>query len=581
MAGRKIMGKRASLIGLLGLGLGAFGAYRSRRQLLARWFRLPPPQYKVVVERDLPVPMSDGTILRADHYAPAATGSFPTILVRTPYGRPSEMGVLGALQPASYALFAERGYHVVVQSVRGRFLSQGEFTPFINEAADGQATLEWITRQPWYNGMIGLWGASYLGYVQWAVATAPQVNALVPIITSSRFSQLFYQNGAFTLDASLRWSYMVHAMVGQDGRMDLDALLKLIPSRLAAAITPGLNHVPLNEADRVAVGHPVVFFQNWLANPDLNSPYWRTVDHPGATSTATAPIHLIAGWYDIFLRDQLADYARLVAAGRTPYLTVGPQYHLDFSIVVDGLREGLAWFDAHLKGDQSRLRQRPVRVYVMGAHEWHEMDYWPPPATITRYFLHAQQQLATDPPAATSPVDCYRYIPSDPTPVLGGPLLNVQGGPRDQRSLEARPDVLTYTSEPLAADLDVIGPVRLELYVRSSLPHTDFIGRLCDVHPDGQSINICDGLFRIEPGRGEPQPDGSLRIEIDMWATAQRFLKGHRIRLQVTSGAHPRWARNFGTGEPLSSATQMLPADQTIYHDAAHPSALVLPIVSR
>jgi putative CocE/NonD family hydrolase len=245
-----------------------------------------------------------------------------------------------------------------------------------------------------------------------------------------------------------------------------------------------------------------------------------------------------------------------------------------------GLREGLRWFDAHLKGAGDHLRREPVRIYVMGANEWRELDDFPPPARPTRYYLHAEGGLTRDPPEGTAPPDGYRYDPADPTPALGGALLALKGaGPQDNRPLESRSDVLCYTTPPLARDLEVIGPARLELFVRSSLPHTDFFGRLCDVHPDGHSINICDGLFRVEPGRGEAGPDSTLRIEIDMWATAHRFRGGHRLRLVVSSGAHPRWSRNLGTGEAPATGVTMAVAEQSVYHDVAHPSALVLPIV--
>jgi putative CocE/NonD family hydrolase len=176
--------------------------------------------------------------------------------------------------------------------------------------------------------------------------------------------------------------------------------------------------------------------------------------------------------------------------------------------------------------------------------------------------------------------DHYRYDPANPTPSVGGTLL-LTGGPRDNRRLEARPDVLSFTTASLDADLEVIGPISLELYVRSSLEHTDFAGRLCDVHPDGRSINICDGLLRLNPDTDGVQPDGSRRIQIDLWATAHRFRRGHHLRLQVSSGAHPRWSRNLGTGEPIGTAVSMIAADQTIYHDRTRPSALVLPVVDR
>jgi putative CocE/NonD family hydrolase len=205
---------------------------------------------------------------------------------------------------------------------------------------------------------------------------------------------------------------------------------------------------------------------------------------------------------------------------------------------------------------------------------------WPPPAWETRYFLQPHAGLSQHEPPVRAAPDHYRYDPADPTPSVGGTLL-LTGGPRDNRQLEARPDVLCFTTAPLDADLEVIGLVSLELYVCSSLEHTDFAGRLCDVHPDGRSINICDGLLRLNPGTDGVQPDGSRRIRIDLWATAHRFRRRHRLRLQVSSGAHPRWSRNPGTGEPIGTATSMVAADQTIYHDGAHPSALVPPVTGQ
>ncbi len=211
-------------------------------------------------------------------------------------------------------------------------------------------------------------------------------------------------------------------------------------------------------------------------------------------------------------------------------------------------------------------------------HEWREFDAWPPAASETRFFLQPHGSLAPDMPPADAAPDTYRYDPADPTPNIGGPLLSAHAGPRDNRPLEQRRDVLWYSTSVLEQPVEIIGPVRLELWVQSSLEHTDFFGRLCDAHPDGRVINICDGYFRMKPERGERQADGSLRLTIDFDPTAHRFLAGHRMQLMVASAAFPRAARNLGTGEPLMTGTRMEAADQTIFHDAARPSALVLPI---
>jgi putative CocE/NonD family hydrolase len=222
-----------------------------------------------------------------------------------------------------------------------------------------------------------------------------------------------------------------------------------------------------------------------------------------------------------------------------------------------------------------------VQVFVMGVGGWREMDDWPPPSRPLAYYLRpnaaSSRQALPAKPDETLPPSEYVYDPHNPTPSLGGALMSVHAGRRDNRALESRSDVLTFTTPPLERPLEIIGPVRLVLYVRSSQSFTDFFGRLCDVQPDGRSINICDGLLRIAPGVGQLQPDGCLRSEIDLWSTAYRFAGGHRLRLQVSSGAHPRWSRNPGSGEPLATAVRLIPAQQAVYHDRLHPSALVLP----
>jgi putative CocE/NonD family hydrolase len=576
------MKKRTALVAL---GLAGLGIYHYRRALLARLLKLPPPRYGVRVLRDIPVSMPDGVRLFTDHYFPKAAGDFPTILIRTPYGRGRESALgsgypLGEL-PAQ--CFAERGYHVTVQGARGCFDSGGDFCPHANEALDGQAAVDWITHQPWFKGVLGTWGPSYLGYAQWATASAAPayLNAMLVMIASSENFGVSHPDGAFGLETRLRWSHGVHSQKRMHRRPLRDKLAHRLFGGEGPSLQASFDHLPLLEADAVAAGEPIPFYRDLLTHNQPDDLFWAARDQSDAVAQVTAPVHLIGGWYDYYLRGLLRDYATLKAAGRQPHLTIGPWFHAHPGGLMAGLREGVTWFDAQLKGDRRGLRQKPVRIYLMGADEWRDLDDFPPPARETRYYLHAGARLAAIPAAGDSPPDRYRYDPADPTPALGGALLAFQGaGPQDNRPLEARSDVLCYTTAPLARDLDVIGPVRLELFVRSSLAYTDFFGRLCDVAPDGRSTNICDGLFRVEPGRGHAQPDGTLRVEIDMWATAQRFRRGHRIRLQVASGAHPRWSRNLGTGEAVATGVRMNVADQTVYHDAAHPSALVLPIAS-
>ena len=480
--------------------------------------------------------------------------------------------------------FAERGYHVIAQGTRGRFNSDGEFNPFFNEAADGQATLEWITHQPWCNGVIGMWGVSYMGYVQWAAATHPQVTpqlkAIMPILTTSQFGSVLFADGSFSLDAVLHWTQIIFT----NGYKQTPITL-LLPDEEDRRLAPYWNQLPLIDLDRAVFGESIPFYQEGFDHLDPCDPHWTPIDHSRQIGGITAATHFISGWYDFMLRESLADYARMIEAGKSPHLTIGPWYHADPNWIPEAIRLGLNWFDSQLKGRTDLLREKPVRIFVMGANEWRDLDTWPPLAQATKFYLQPHGQLKTSRVPETSevyPPDQYRYDPADPTPSIGGALINLPtGAALDNRGLEARHDVLTYTTPLLDHDIEVIGPVHLELYARSSLPHTDFFGRVCDVYPDGRSINICDGLIRINAGTSAVSASSEVwKIELDLWPTAHRFLRGHRLRLQVSSGAHPRWARNLGTGEPIGTGIKMLVADQTIYHDREHPSALILPVTS-
>lgn len=562
------------------LAVLALALYLLRRHIFARLLSLRPPQNGVRVSRDIAVPMADGVTLMTDHYRPDVAGGYPTVLIRSPYGRGRDAFPFGWLMIFLAQRFAERGYHVVVQTARGQFDSGGRFEPYVNEKEDGLATIDWITRQPWFNGVLGTWGPSYLGLVQWAVAADAPANlkAMVPIITGSQLSTLQFPDEAFALDTSLRWAIST-GTANSDGEGRKASLAGF--GNLDKLMATAQFHLPLIEADVAAVGQPVSFYHAWLENPPWDDPtgLWRRADHQHEVGQTKAAVHLISGWYDIWVREFLADYRALKAAGHRPYLTIGPWPHISAGPMQAGLRDGLDWLDGHLKGERERLRRKPVRIYVMGQEAWREMDEWPPPAEERRYYLDAGGRLSTTPPAEGVAPDGYRYDPADPTPIIGGTQFNTNAGRQDQGTLEARPDVLVFTLAPLDHPVEVIGPVRLALYARSSLEHTDFVGRLCDVGTDGRSTNVCDGLFRVRPGKGHPQPDGSLLVEVDMWATAYLFKPGHRIRLQVCSAAHPRWSRNTGSGEPLATATRLIPADQTIYHDRTRPSALVLPVV--
>lgn len=538
-------------------------------RILGALARLPRAHtYDVSVERDLEAKMADGAVLLADRWYPrVAAGTTPAVvLLRSPYGR-RQLGPLGRL-------FAERGYQAVVQSCRGTFGSGGIWEPFRNEREDGQATLEWLADQQWFGAAVVTFGPSYLGLTQWAVADDPPayLRAMAPAVTATDFRDaVVYPGDAFALETALTWAYQVeHQELSR-----LRVLAAMVSSwRTLRAAYPTL---PVSETDERAVGHHVGFFQDWLAHDAPGDPWWEPVDF-GRGLASAPPCSLVGGWHDIFLPGQVADYQALLAAGRTARLTIGPWTHTSPRAMATIVRDGLEWFDAFVGAKPSPLRRDPVRIFVMGSRRWVDLPTWPPPADLQRWHLHTGGHLDPAAPVASRP-SRYRYDPADPTPGVGGPSLDWKdAGPKDQRRREARPDVLTYTSARLGDDLTVAGPLAVELYLRSSLEHTDFSVRLCDVSPKGKSTNLSDGILRLRPGSVDKVDDGSFRLRIAMWPTANTFRRGHQIRLQVSSGAHPLFIRNTGTGEPLATATELLAADQEVLHDPEHPSALELPI---
>jgi len=556
-------------------GALAIGLYRYRYHFISRYMGLPKPNYKVGAERNIRVVMLDSITLATDHYFPKGLGKAPAILIRTPYGRGGFMGIVNVLRAQQMAAC---GYHVICQDVRGRFDSEGRFEPFIHEMKDGQATIEWIISRPWSNGVVGLWGQSYSGFASWAAAISshPAVKAMLPSVTSSNITPVHMEG--FPLDLTLRWLLVIETMA------DIDLPLRKRLSRITrtkvqdSLLAPGFKHLPLSTADEIIFDKPKPIYDTWRQHADPDDPYWTAAVLSDRVENVKAPVHLVSGWFDVFLAQLLADYDKLRIAGRKPYLTIGPWRHHSRECGLESLRQGFLWFEAHLLGRRQALRPYPVRVYLMGADEWLEMDSWPPQATPRPFYLNEDGWLSTNTPVNETTVDAFRYDPADPTPGIGGALLSYSAGAVDNRALETRPDVFTYTTRPLDRIMDVVGPVSARVYVKSSREYTNFFARLCDVYPDGKSLNVCDGLYNYLPERGETQPDGSRYIDIKMTPTAQRFKAGHRIRLQISSGAHPRYARTLGTDESNFTGVRMCPADQQLLHGKTQPSALFLPV---
>ena len=542
-------------------------------RLMSRFMHLPPSQtHDLAITHDIQIPMPDGVVLLADHYAPRSGSKLPTLLVRSPYGRKGFFSALMALP------YAERGYQVLIQSCRGTAGSGGQFFYARHEHEDGLATIAWIKQQEWFSGELATLGASYLGFVQWSVAAdaGPELKAMVPQVTTADFNHFRFQGGSLNLESALGWSTMMtdQAVSG----MRLSSLL--LSGQRNRRLERAYGHLPLGEADQIVVHQASQPFQEQLLHGPEDD-YWKPVDFSSRLEEVQAPAYLMGGWYDIFLDWQLKDYQALRRAGKQPYLLVGPWTHTSFSNSGIIVRESLAWLDTHVKGKQKRLHEEPVQLFVMGENTWRHFADWPPPVRSERWYLQANGELSPTMPLTSEP-DRYHYNPADPTPAVGGNSLGAAKhmGPKDNRSLEARPDVLVYTSAVLEQDMEVIGPVSAELYVRSSLEYTDFFARLCVVEASGKSINLCDGILRLTAGSIPPEPDGSLHISIEVWPTAYHFRKGQRIRVQVSSGAHPRFVRNTGSGEPLATGTKLFVAEQSVYHDPEHPSAIVLPVFS-
>jgi putative CocE/NonD family hydrolase len=541
-------------------------------QILARRMRLPRARtLDVVCQRDLAAPMDDGTVLLADRWVAADQQHEPqpTVLVRSPYGRRQVVGLLLG------RLVAERGLAVVVQSVRGTFGSGGQFSPF-DERDDGLATLRWIRAQPWHAGPIGTLGPSYLGFVQWAVAAQPDADlaAMAIQVSASQFYDQTYTGGSLSLETLGSWMVLLAAQESRAAPLAISRALRGLAKLWA--------ELPLGDLDERATGGAVPWFREAFGDADRGGAYWSTRDFAATVPDVTAPVSFVGGWYDILLPWMLADFEALQAAGRAPQLLIGPWSHTAPGLTAASERDGIAWLRAHLLGDDRLVHSAPVRVMITGERSgggWRDLPAWPPPGTGERRLYVDAAGALSDQPATTPGADSYRYDPADPTPSLGGPLLLERSAVVDNAPLEARDDVLTYTTAPLARTVEAIGDVAVELWARADGPSFDLFARVCDVDAEGVSRNVSDALVSVASDRAQQDVDGVWSVAFKLWPIGHRFAAGHRIRLQVSSGAHPRYARNPGTGDTAAkaSAETMQAVTIEILRGAEHPSALVLP----
>ncbi|MER7398285.1 CocE/NonD family hydrolase [Streptomyces sp. NPDC000151] len=517
----------------------------------ATWRGLPAKRHEIGWEPGLVVPAADGSPLLTDHYFPRAAGDFPTLLVRSPYGRGLPWS------PMYGMLFAEQGFHVVLQSCRGTGGSGGRFDPWRDEAADGRATVAWLRRQPWFTGTLGTVGPSYLGYVQWALALdpPPELKAMVVQAGLHDPHAFFHAGGAFHLENALA----VGAGMTYQHRGTVPLVRAML--RLKRRLREITTALPLRKAYVPALGD-VPWLDDAMTHPDADDPHWHGTSAAAAAERSSVPTALTTGWHDALADQTFAQYHRLRRAGCATALLVGPWTHT--SAMQQGwpevFAESLGWLRAHLCGDSEGLRPTPVRVHVGGEGAWRDLDDWPPAPATTAWFPAAHGTLTRQPPTDSAPLASVRYDPADPTPSVGGPLLSPGAGPRDNGALEAREDVLTFTGPPLTEPVDVLGPVSARLRISTDTGHADVFARLCDVDARDRSTNVCDGLVRLRADGQAPSA-----VTVAMSSTAHRFAAGHRIRLQLSGGAHPRYARNPGTGESPAEATALVPARITVH----------------
>lgn len=521
-----------------------------------------------VRERDLRVPLSDGVVLLADLYrAPGPLRPRPTVLMRTPYGRDGLGSIIGSL-------LARRGFQVLVQSTRGTFGSGGQFRPFLHESSDGLDTLAWVRGQAWCDGRVSMVGPSYVGHTQWAVApyADPGLCSMNADITASEFTSTFYPGGAPGLLNLATW-------VNQIGRQErIGAVTGFLATpvfsrRKRRAVTSQ----PLQAADVALTGAPVVFWRDFVEHAEQPREFWAPAEHDGFDAAAMPPVCMVTGWWDLFLDRQLVDFTALQRGGATARITIGPWSHGDRGSLSTIAHEMVHWLGVHLHGGEHDGRA-PVRVYVQHADRWTDLPCWPPPeARPTEWYLDAGGGLGPDRPAGTAPPSRFVYDPADPTPTVGGPMLQPPSKQLDNRTVEARDDVRVWTGPPLESDLDLLGPVSAVVYVRTGTGIGDVFVRLCDVGPDGASMNITDAMHRLVPDREATAPDGTTVVRMTLSPTGYRVRAGHRLRVQVAGAAFPRFARNPGTGERTATAVDGERNSYEILHDSEHPSHVVLP----
>lgn len=571
-----------------------------------------PRQFSVVIEKNQEVRLRDGTATYADIYRPMSDEKVPVIVVRTPYDKEILPGPMTLLP--SYQKLAERGYAVVVQDIRGRFSSAGEFYPYAHEIDDGHDTLLWATRQPWSNGSTAIMGASFFGIttVLGARSNPPGLKAMVPIITTDGpYDTWSYQGGAFQLGFLGTWGTGLAA--AQMVRPDCEIPREKRQRYAEALANPSqtLKHWPTISLPGVSDPEVVPWWKDWVSHPESDEYWsrWRMAD--SYSGMKAAGLH-IGGWFDIFLGGTIANFVGLTRAGNAPQkMIIGPWTHgsyetppgvLSFGPEAAATNSGIVrdivrWYDRFLKGREDVETGPAFRYFLMGANRWEEASGFPlPNAAVQRWFLHSggsantlrgDGMLTREGPTEDEPADMYVYHPDLPVPTAGGNILMGTihaAGPWDQREVEARHDVLVYTSEPLPQSLKVVGTVAVHLWAATDGRDTDWTAKLVEVHPDGRAINLCDGIIRARYREGTDRarlltPGRPHEYTIDLAGTANLFKAGSRLRVEISSSNFPRFDRNSNTGGNIAQEAAGRLAVQRVHHTPGMPSWLELPVV--
>lgn len=562
----------------------------------------------ITVEQNVEMRTRDGVVLRSDIYRPDSSERQPVLLLRLPYDKRIAQSYVYA-HPAWYA---SRGYVVMVQDTRGRFASEGEFYPLRNEAADGADAVEWCAGLPYANGRVGTYGFSHPGITQLLTAAErpPHLAATCPAFCpAGMYEGWAYVGGAFSLAFMESWAVQVAADIARR-RGDRAAEVQLRAADLA--IEQWYPRLPLKEFAPLKEAGVNSHFFDYLEHP-AHDDFWQEWELTPRYQNIETPCLHMGGWYDTFISGTVLNFERLSALDRAEQrLLVGPWYHLPWGQVTGALNFGdearnvvdeyqLAWFDAHLKGDRVELERLPkVRLFMLGENRWRAFDAWPPPGVRYKpFYLHSRgraNSLSGDGALSAAepgdePCDLYVYDPHSPVPSIGGHSCCFPDrspmGPADQTPVEMRNDVLVYTSQPVTEPLVIAGRISATIWASTTAPDTDFTVKLCDVFPDGRSINLTEGIIRGRFHRSLREasllePSQVYRFEIDVGVTANVFQPGHRIRLEVSSSNFPAFDRNPNTGGPFGEDNEwdLAPATQSVFHNSECPSHVVLPVLA-